>query len=82
MVIVLVEASPERIMSRWTSSGPSLWLCARPRCRRVKSLIADALAEVHKTQEQEAGLADLRAQFSEGDWDAFRSLAAPASYFC
>jgi len=50
--------------------------------RRVRPLVTGTLAQLHKTHEEESGMAELRRYFSEDDWDNFRSLAAPASYFC
>jgi len=45
-------------------------------------VVTETLAQFHKTHEQETGIERLKSHFSEDDWDLFRTLAAPATYFC
>ncbi|CAG9464046.1 unnamed protein product [Pedinophyceae sp. YPF-701] len=50
--------------------------------RRAREVITKTLSTFQRTHERETGIAELRSHFSEDDWDAFRSLAAPCTYFC
>lgn len=75
-------------LAAWLSHRPHLPLASSAicrdmsSCRKVKPMVTEALGQFHKTHEQETGLAQLQKHFSEDDWDSFRSLASPASYFC
>jgi hypothetical protein len=66
----------------WMSTVVSQLARCGERDSRIRPHVKEVLASFLRTHEQEIGVAHLKAQFSEDDWDGFRSMAAPESYFC